>query len=571
MKNLYTTLALASLGLMGAEAEAQSSKPKDPAAKAEVRMETFAGFRSTVPVSALSGVELRGGGAPANDDCTGADNQELSVGSTITCSGDNTGATQDDENVPFVIVWHSFTTSECADITVNYCVEGSVFTGFLVNLAVDCPDWISAPLEGASTDCEVFFEALPAGTYWVPVMVDAEATPVGPYTIEVSAAACATPPANDECEGAIALTVGTECTITEATSAGATGSMDPIECNGFTSPNANDVWFSFTATSADQIITVEGVDLFDAVLELFSGSCGSLTAMQCEDSTFPLGSPVNEEMTANGLTVGTTYYVRVYDYAHLAMGHNFGICVTNYVMPEGYCIPNPETGPAEGDYVGGVMLGDINNMTGGDNNYEDYTSMGTTLDQGVEYTIEITNGTYAPNQEAAWIDYNADEMFQENEKLGEVETTEEGGGETVSITFTVPMDATLGDTRLRVRGVYLDGGGVDPCEDYIYGETEDYTVTIQAFSGVNDINGAGAFTIFPNPTNGDITINGGTITGNVMFEMTDMTGRVVYNHNVLMGNGQLVTLPIADKVAAGMYTLSLINNGARSVRSVVVR
>ncbi|MCW5899916.1 MAG: T9SS type A sorting domain-containing protein [Flavobacteriales bacterium] len=137
--------------------------------------------------------EAGGGGPPPNDLCTGAVVQNLAPGGTVTYSGDNTGA-----NVlagtNFVVVWEAFTLSTCANVTINYCVPGSEFTNFLINVVNQCPDVLAGVLTGTFTACDVFFAELPAGTYWIPVLVDPPSTPDGPYSISVSATACGAPP-----------------------------------------------------------------------------------------------------------------------------------------------------------------------------------------------------------------------------------------------------------------------------------------------------------------------------------------------------------------------------------------
>jgi len=64
------------------------------------------------------------------------------------------------------------------------------------------------------------------------------------------------------------------------------------------------------------------------------------------------------------------------------------------------------------------------------------------------------------------------------------EITTSSVNQTMTFTFTIPVTATLGNTRMRVRGVYHNTGEptplTDPCFAYAYGETEDYGITIQA-------------------------------------------------------------------------------------------
>jgi len=128
---------------------------------------------------------------PPNDECTGAVAQSLAAGSTVTFTGDNTGATNL-VGTAFDVVWEAFTTTECTNVTINYCVPGSVFDDFLVNITTGCPEFLNGLLTGTvgGNDCTLSFSFLAAGTYYIPVLVDAALTPIGPYTISVSAVAC---------------------------------------------------------------------------------------------------------------------------------------------------------------------------------------------------------------------------------------------------------------------------------------------------------------------------------------------------------------------------------------------
>ncbi|WP_400193329.1 fibronectin type III domain-containing protein [Hymenobacter sp. B81] len=133
------------------------------------------------------------------------------------------------------------------------------------------------------------------------------------------------PPTNDNCATATALTVGAPgaaCSTTAGTTRGATASAGANPCGG----NADDdVWYSFVATATQHTITVAGATGFDAVVNLRGGSCASGASLQCVDNTFGGGT---ETLVATGLTVGSTYYVRVFDYYATTYG-NFTICVTS--------------------------------------------------------------------------------------------------------------------------------------------------------------------------------------------------------------------------------------------------
>ena len=129
-------------------------------------------------------------------------------------------------------------------------------------------------------------------------------------------------PSNNDCAGATLITEGVSCTPTTGTVAGATASVPTTVCDGTAN---DDVWYKFVATSANTKITVDGSANFDAVFEVFSGTCGALTSMACQDSSLNDGV---ETMQFANLVVGQTYFVRVFDwYATFPTSLGFTICV----------------------------------------------------------------------------------------------------------------------------------------------------------------------------------------------------------------------------------------------------
>lgn len=369
MKNIYTTLLAGASLVLTTGANAQHTGKAGlhhPVATQSIR-----------PTNYHSG--LRGGGTPPNDECDGAVNQDLAVGSTVTFTGDNTGATDSPgaDSLGIGQTWETFTLSECANLTIDYCGTAGPFGNAFTALFIDCPfsDWIVAGSFDQTTcpdgNVSLFYEGVPAGQYYYAVMADPDNAAVGPYTLNVTASSCASAPANDECDGAIPLSSGADCVATPFLTTGATSSMDAIECDGYTSPESNDVWFSFVATSVDQTIGVQGFNESDPFVELFEGTCAGLTSLACQDTTFPqsVGENTSEQLIYSGLTVGTTYFVRVYDYAHASPDHSFEICVTEGLgnnigieeadLSEWVLFPNPGTGVFNLRYAGKNGLGNI--------------------------------------------------------------------------------------------------------------------------------------------------------------------------------------------------------------------
>ncbi|CAN1554676.1 Gliding motility-associated, C-terminal domain [Flavobacteriaceae bacterium] len=137
--------------------------------------------------------------------------------------------------------------------------------------------------------------------------------------------------ANDECVGAITVPVNqnTNCLQTVRGSlAFATASPVANSCGATASTADNDdVWFSFTATAINHYISLLGVNYADTPTGLnyaiYSGSCGTLT--QIGGCRLNSSNPPNP--TLNGLTIGTTYYIRVYSTGTAAVTTTFEVCI----------------------------------------------------------------------------------------------------------------------------------------------------------------------------------------------------------------------------------------------------
>lgn len=126
---------------------------------------------------------------------------------------------------------------------------------------------------------------------------------------------------SENCSGAVSLTNGA-CVVGTA---GLTQNI--VGCVG----NADDdAWYKFVATGTSHSITVTGSATYDAVLQVFSGTCSALVSSACVDNTF---NGQVESTVISGLTIGSTYYVRVYNYAAGSGSSTFTICLNNPPAP----------------------------------------------------------------------------------------------------------------------------------------------------------------------------------------------------------------------------------------------
>jgi len=117
-------------------------------------------------------------------------------------------------------------------------------------------------------------------------------------------------PLNDDCYNGTLISVGSSCTPTPGDLTGATESLSPIECAGFVSYTANDVWYWFIATSTTTIVQATGDADLDVVLEVFNDSCDAPGPIDCADNTFDGGL---EEITFATMP-GQDYFYRIYEF-----------------------------------------------------------------------------------------------------------------------------------------------------------------------------------------------------------------------------------------------------------------
>jgi hypothetical protein len=233
--------------------------------------------------------------------------------------------------------------------------------------------------------------------------------------------------------------------------------------------------------------------------------------------------------------------------------------------PADVCIPYLHAWTLSGDFIDGVQLNTLSNIGSGGvfaPAYIRYEGIATVLERGQEYDLHITSGDYAPNVYAAWIDYNADNDFEgPGEKIGEVVIDDPYSIGT--ITFSVPTDAALDEVRLRVR-VLWNAPDMEPCEDGVFGETEDYTVEISTSTGLaTAAEGDLQLIALYEQQLLRVTRTGQGGEGTIL--LFDAQGRQVKQQRTA---GSLSDLPMHG-LAAGVYTVLVVDNTGRHAQRVV--
>ncbi|MBK7148651.1 MAG: hypothetical protein IPH78_07435 [Bacteroidetes bacterium] len=150
------------------------------------------------------------------------------------------------------------------------------------------------------------------------------ATTVGDCNDGNPAYTTACPPVNDDCSGAIALTVNTSCIPATYATLNATNSGAPNPTCGFY--QGTDVWFRILVPASGNVrVEVNGISGYNAQFAIYTGGCGNLTQYTCNQ--------LDPAVTISDATLaGQTLYVRVYRYNSSASG-SFNICAYEPVVP----------------------------------------------------------------------------------------------------------------------------------------------------------------------------------------------------------------------------------------------
>ena len=241
---------------------------------------------------------------PSNDDCAFA--TALVPSTDQTCSTTNSGTTlgatsSTEDGICFADgfdVWHAFTPLSSG----NYIFELDNLNAQSIGIYTgNCVTGLTLLNDECLNDGSVFVSLSAGVPYLVQVFTDNQLT-AGPYQLCVYPAP--NPPANDLCANATLLSnlndqilLGED--ITYATSTGADN------CNG--DGIGRGVWYTITGNGDFLNISVDP-DEWDAVIQVWSGSCGSLT---CETQVDEKGFSGEEVVTGVQTTNAVTYYIYV--------------------------------------------------------------------------------------------------------------------------------------------------------------------------------------------------------------------------------------------------------------------
>jgi hypothetical protein len=277
---------------------------------------------------------------PSNDNCAGAvtlvsGNTLSSTSSTLQfattssiaggCGGATTTNTYD--------AWFKFqAVNSTTTVTVN--ITGSRFSTnqpYLEVLNGTCASFTSLNCQATATSglTRTTLTGLTVGTFYyvrLYTLVSPAASGANKWDFSIGVQH---QPINDDCAGAITLTPNGTCVNTSGTLDLATANAaTPVGCLG--AGTYYDVWYKFTATATtNYTVTLNnlGANITNPRIQIFTGTCASLTSVSCATTTF----------LTQAVTNGTTYYVRIANATTNPSGTgsagSFNICLSTSAAP----------------------------------------------------------------------------------------------------------------------------------------------------------------------------------------------------------------------------------------------
>jgi len=347
--------------------------------------------------------------APANDDCNAA--AALTVNDDDSCtahtSGTLSGATNSDEGdngagLPSDDVWYTFVAA-AETHTVN-----------LFNVTGDTTDIVHEVMEGScggglsslnisDPNSSTVSNLTVGNTYYVRVF-SYQAAPSVSTNFSICVGTLPSQPANDECDGAITLTVGNSyaagavnASVGSATDSNANGTVPAPACaNGY---NGGDIWYTTVIPESGSLVietgdSSAGISGFDSVVAVYGGtSCDDLTSISCDDDGAATGA--YSKVTLSNRTPGEVIYIRVYEYGNDAnapfsiSAYDVNLATTAFNAANFNAHPNPVTDILNLSYTKNISNVEVYNLLGQQILFKTVNNREDKLDMS-----HLTAGTY---------------------------------------------------------------------------------------------------------------------------------------------------------------------------------
>lgn len=208
------------------------------------------------------------------------------------------------------------------------------------------------------------------------------------------------------------------------------------------------------------------------------------------------------------------------------------------------CVPISAASATNSYGITLVKLNTINHTSiGASEGYKDFScTQATTLIVGTQYIFEVKTSS-ASSYIKAWLDYNNDGIFTNNEQTGSFST----GSVNHQTLLAIPTTGIVLNTGLRLRVLADNSPITSPCQNPNLGQAEDYAVTIENAT-------------LPPIANFNMSVTSIQVGQTVNFTDLSANGPSAWAWTINGGNPATSTLqnPTATFSAPGTYTIQLI-------------
>lgn len=271
----------------------------------------------------------------------------------------------------------------------------------------------------------------------------------------------------------------------------------------------------------------------------------------CTNYTFQLVS----ECPANAITL--TASPAQYTYQTLGCG---SACLSAVS-----CSPNPPD--SESEWIERVNIGSWQNQTGSSHGrLQLYRAGNLSLVMGETYNFTITPGFAGQPSNLyskIWLDLNNNGQLEEPAEL--LFSTSTGTSAAVSDVISIPMAASEGLRLLRISSRW--NSAPEPCNDFGYGEFEDYCVLVNQYPlGITPSKEA-LDQVYPNPTTGEVNLELNRPDLETQVTVYNALGSAVLERNINQYDVQKIDL---KNCKSGIYYVKIKNEFVQNLYKLVV-
>lgn len=290
----------------------------------------------------------------------------------------------------------------------------------------------------------------------------------------------------------------------------------------------------------------------------------------------------NSYKITNALKGTSTYFWRVKPINDCGEGNYSTVFNFTTEVPS-YCT-STFTNSKNSEFITNVTFNTINNTSGDDHTnsnedgFQDFTFISTAVIPNKTYEIKVSFDVKGFQDHCyVFIDWNQNFVFEQNERydlgiLYKPPSTPSAPGP-LTKQITVPSDAVLGKTRMRVVIEYTDNdnpygnGACNTDHKSESGETEDYTIYVSK-DGIPNTKEED-FLVFPNPSTGKVFVKFKTNTNNnVTINLFNTRGRLVESKKLKTSSDMFFKEISFNKISTGLYLLE-ITDGINTKKSKI--